>query len=162
MSASLKINCRRVCKQAGLRWSLQVLHRALNAERCFWMTGYPSAGTPTLPTLPLLFLLGLLTPILSMGSVNLSGEYREEIWNTGWQEAEGLPRLSRGQHLILPHYGKTRLKVRFSGWAAKMLLLGSRRNVCTLPLTIFCLTWIIGFWFMTLGHVFVAHRLSDF
>lgn len=74
-----------------------ISQRALKAEGCLWKTGYPRSGTPTLPFLP-----GLLTPILSMRSVVLLGRCREERRKTGQQEAEGPPRRSRGQHLILP------------------------------------------------------------
>lgn len=49
---------------------------------------------------------------------------------------------------LTPYPTTTRLKVRSAGCAALPLLLGQRRNVCTLPLSIFCLTWFISFWFM--------------
>lgn len=98
---------------------------------------------------PLPFLPGLLTPILSVRSVILLGRCREDHCGTRRQEAEGPPRRFRGQHLILPRCNQTRLKVRSAGCAAQPPLLGRRRNVCTLPLSIFCMTWFIGSLFMT-------------
>lgn len=47
-------------------------------------------------------------------------------------------------------------KVRLEGWGTQPLLLGQRRKMCTHPLSIFCLTWFIEFWFMTAGHVFLT------
>ena len=113
------------------------------------------SGTITLPTLHLPFLLGLLAPFQSVGaSPSLGMGAGRASAGAVWQEAEGPPRRSRGQQLILQHLGRTTLKVRSAGSAAQPLLLGQRRSACTHPLSIFCSTRVIGIWFMTGGHVF--------
>lgn len=101
---------------------------------------------------PLPFLPDLLTPILSVRSVILLGHCEEERCRSGRQEALGPPRRSWGQYLILSRYGQMWVRVRSLGCAAQPPLLGWRRNMCTLPVSIFCTTWFIGFWFMTVGH----------
>lgn len=67
-----------------------------------------------------------------------------EALQDGWQEAEGPLRRSRGQHLLLSHSSQMWVMVRSAGCTAQPPLFRQRRNVCTLPLSIFCTTWFIG------------------
>ncbi|KAE8285120.1 hypothetical protein D5F01_LYC16568 [Larimichthys crocea] len=123
--------------------SLSVVLRVLKAEMPKKDRISPVRNTYLAHPLP--FLPVLLTPILSVRSVILLGRRKKERCRTRRQEAEGPLRRSRGQHLILPRYGQSSVKVRSAGPATQPPLLGRWRKVRTLPLSIFCMAWFIGF-----------------
>lgn len=123
--------------------SLSVVLRVLKAEMPKKDRISPVRNTYLAHPLP--FLPVLLTPILSVRSVILLGRRKKERCRTRRQEAEGPLRRSRGQHLILPRYGQSSVKVRSAGRATQPPLLGRWRKVRTLPLSIFCMAWFIGF-----------------
>lgn len=103
------------------------------------------------------FLPGLLTPILSVRSVVLLGRLQGGALQ---ERVAGSLRPSKTLQGSAPHPTTLRIKVRSVCRAAQPPLLGRRRNVCTLPLSIFCLTWFIGFWFMTAEHVLLTYSRS--
>lgn len=123
---------------------MHLLQKGLKAEGRFWKAGYPRSGTST--SLNSLCLSCMACWLLSCpwGLLFSWDDAREESSRTRQQEAKGPPRRSRGQHLILLCYGQTRLKVRSVVLCGRPPLLGQRRNVRTLPLSIFCSTWFIG------------------
>lgn len=103
------------------------------------------------------FLPGLLTPILSVRSVVLLGRLQGGALQ---ERVAGSLRPSKTLQGSASHPTTLRVKVRSVCRAAQPPLLGWRRNVCTLPLSIFCLTWFIGFWFMTAEHVLLTYGRS--
>lgn len=103
------------------------------------------------------FLPGLPTPILSVRSVVLLGRLQGGALQ---ERVAGSLRPSKTLQGSASHPTTLRFKVRSVCRTTQPPLLGWRRNVCTLPLSIFCLTWFIGFWFMTAEHVLLTYSRS--